>query len=400
MPINSDAVGRTIAKGAQNAGALEKSRGPSRTKAADVWTSGDPPPSTAQVLVSHVTDAAAQVGEAKGALATAGAAMGTVTAAEQALSAPLGAIPFPRFPALRVGDLAIGLPHAHAHPPNLIPPAPPVPLPSTGPVIKIPILSGANAVFINGQPAARCGDMGMGIWCGGYFPLYEIFLGSAHVWIEGSRAARLGIDITKHCIFTTPKPNDPPIGPMVGTTITGSPNVLIGGIPLPSLTNMAIGKALKVGLKGLGKVVSALRPAAKAAKGIAVFRRGAKSAAGKAVSLRQLRMKLGRAGVDTSGYAFRKATAQEIADAGKRAYGWVNVDGAGRVFSDAKGRPIINFTDKGLSSLEEGVKTFGHEASHIKDYVAGIKLAREDVAEKAAENLWDKVSDKLERGNR
>jgi uncharacterized Zn-binding protein involved in type VI secretion len=399
MAINSDAVGRTIAKGVQSSSALDKSRAPSRT-AADSWVNGAPPPTPAQVQVSHVKDAAAQVGKAEGALATAGAVMGTLTAAEQAISAPLAAIPFPRFPALRVGDLAVGLPHAHAHPPNLIPPAPPVPLPSVGPVIKIPFLSGANAVFINGQPAARCGDMGMGVWCGGYFPLYEVFLGSSHVWIEGSRAARLGIDITKHCVFTTPKPNDPPIGPMVGTTITGSANVLIGGIPLPSLTNMAVGAALKVAFKGLGKVVGALRPAEKAAKGLAVFRRGAKSAAGKSVSLRQLRMKLGRAGVDTSGYAFRKATAEEIKEAGKRAYGWVNVDGAGRVFSDAKGRPIINFTDKGLSSLEEGVKTFGHEASHIKDYVAGIKLAREDVAEKAAENLWEKVSGALERRNR
>jgi uncharacterized Zn-binding protein involved in type VI secretion len=400
MSINSDAVGRTIAKGARNAGALDKNREPSRTAAADIWAKGEPPPSPTQAQISHVKNAAAQVTEAEGALATAAAAMGTLTAAEQAISAPLAAIPFPRFPALRVGDLAVGLPHAHAHPPNWIPPAPPVPLPSVGPVIKIPILSGANAVFINGQPAARCGDMGIGVWCGGYFPLYEIFLGSSHVWIEGSRAARLGIDITKHCVFTTPKPQDPPIGPMVGTTITGSANVLIGGIPLPSLTNMAVGAALKVAFKGLGKVVRALRPAERAAKGLAVFRRAARSAAGKAISLRQLRMKLGRAGVETSGYAFRKATAEEIEAAGKRAFGWVNVDGAGRVFSDAKGRPIINFTDKGLSSLEEGVKTFGHEASHIKDYVAGIKLAREDVAEKAAENLWEKVSGKLERRNR
>jgi uncharacterized Zn-binding protein involved in type VI secretion len=400
MPINGDAVGRTIAKGAQTAGALEKSRAPSRTGAADIWVNGDPPPSPTQVQVKHVKDAAAQVTEAEGALATVGAAMGTLTAAEQAISAPLAAIPFPRFPALRITDLAIGLPHAHAHPPNLIPPAPPVPLPSTGPVIKIPILSGANAVFMNGLPAARCGDIGLGIWCGGYFPLYEIFLGSSHVWIEGSRAARLGVDITKHCVFTTPRPSDPPMGPMVGTTITGSANVLIGGIPLPSLTNMAVGAALKVAFKGLGKVVRALRPAERAAEGLAVFRRGAKSAGGKAISLRQLRMKLGRAGVDTSGYAFRKATAEEVADAGKRVYGWVNADGAGRVFRDAKGRPIINFTDNGLSSLKEGVKTFGHEASHIKDYVAGIKFAREDVAEKAGERLWENVSGALERRNR
>src|SRR5262249_27894972 len=155
--------------------------------------------------------------------------------------------------------------------------------------------------------------------------------------------ARLGVDITKHCVFTTPRPSDPPLGPMIGTTITGSPNVVIGGIPMPSLTNMAIGAALKLAFKGLGKVVQALRPAQKAAGGAAaVFRRGSKAAGAGAVSLRELRMKLGRAGIDTSAHAFRKATAEEVAAAGNHAYGWVNVDGAGRVFSDAKGRPIIN----------------------------------------------------------
>ena len=114
-------------------------------------------------------------------------------------------------------DTDIGLPHAHSHPPNLIPPAPPVPLPSAGPVIPIPYVSGAGTVLINDMPAGRCGDIGMGIWCGGYFPMFEIFLGSSSVWIEGARAARIGVDITKHCVFSAPKPNDPPLGPMIGT---------------------------------------------------------------------------------------------------------------------------------------------------------------------------------------
>jgi RHS repeat-associated protein len=133
----------------------------------------------------------------------------------------------------------------------LIPPAPPVPLPSTGPVIPIPIFSGAEKTLINGLPAARCGDLGLGIWCGGYFPLYEVFLGSSNVWIEGQRAGRMGVDITKHCIFTSPRPQDPPIGPMFGTTITGSSNVLIGGVPMPSLLSLGIGAACK----GIGKLV-------------------------------------------------------------------------------------------------------------------------------------------------
>ena len=206
-----------------------------------------------------VKTAAAGVGQAQGAMATVGAAFGTLVAFEQMLSMAFSAIPFPAFPAVRILDMDIGLPHAHMHPPNLIPPAPPVPLPSTGPVIPIPLLSGASKTLINGMPAARCGDIGLGIWCGGYFPMYEIFLGSSNVWIEGNRAARVGIDITKHCIFTSPKPSDPPVGPMIGFTVTSSANVLIGGIPMPSLLNMAMGKLFKALFKGLGKVFQAVR---------------------------------------------------------------------------------------------------------------------------------------------
>lgn len=191
-----------------------------------------------------------------------GAAFGLLTSVEQFYSVLWTSwIPFPAFPALRVLDTDVGLPHAHMHPPNLTPPNPvPVPLPSTGPVIPIPFVSGATKTLINGMPAARCGDIGLGVFCGGFFPLYEVFLGSSNVWIEGNRAARVGVDLTKHCIFSSPKPSDPPLGPMFGTTVVGSPNVLIGGIPLPSLTSMAIGAAFKALFKGLGKLVGK-RPA-------------------------------------------------------------------------------------------------------------------------------------------
>ena len=186
-----------------------------------------------------------------------GEAMGMLSAVDQAagrLLNPLANL-LPGFPALRVGDMAIGLPHAHMHPPNLIPPNPvPIPLPSAGPVIPIPIMSGSTTTYIGGQPAARCGDMGAGIWCGGFFPMYETFLGSSNVFVDGERACRVGVDITKHCIFTSPRPQDPPLGPFVGTTVSGCFNVLIGGVPMPSLTQMAIGGLFKGLFKGLKKL--------------------------------------------------------------------------------------------------------------------------------------------------
>jgi uncharacterized Zn-binding protein involved in type VI secretion len=135
----------------------------------------------------------------------------------------------------------------------------PVPLPSTGPVIPIPLFSGAGKTQINGMPAARCGDMGLGVWCGGYVPMFEVFLGSATVWIEGMRAGRTLVDITNHCIFSV-RPGDPPIGLFAGTTISGSSNVVIGGVPLPSLTALGMGAAFKGLFKGLGKVWGKLRP--------------------------------------------------------------------------------------------------------------------------------------------
>ncbi|HKX29540.1 MAG TPA: hypothetical protein VJ302_17755 [Blastocatellia bacterium] len=195
----------------------------------------------------------------EGALGKVGATFGLLLSLEQVLSSPLSMIPFPALPAVRISDLSFGLPHAHNHPPNLIPPAPPIPFPSIGPVIPIPAFSGAVKTLINGLPAGRCGDLGIGIWCGGYFPLYEIFLGSSNVWIEGARAARLGVDLTKHCIFSVPRPTDPPLGPTVGFPVTASPNVIIGGVPMPSLTSLALGLGTKVVFKGLGKVAKVVR---------------------------------------------------------------------------------------------------------------------------------------------
>src|SRR4051812_48783204 len=41
-------------------------------------------------------------------------------------------IPYPALPAAVLGMPHIGSPHTHVHPPSLVPPAPPIPLPSIG----------------------------------------------------------------------------------------------------------------------------------------------------------------------------------------------------------------------------------------------------------------------------
>jgi uncharacterized Zn-binding protein involved in type VI secretion len=88
----------------------------------------------------------------------------------------------------------VGVPHTHSHPPSLIPPAPPVPLPSLGTVL----LGTSVRVLINGMPAARCGDIGIAPTCCGFVPFFQIKTGSSNTFIGGNRAARV-LDICQVC---------------------------------------------------------------------------------------------------------------------------------------------------------------------------------------------------------
>ncbi|MCU0238870.1 MAG: DUF6531 domain-containing protein [Pyrinomonadaceae bacterium] len=132
-----------------------------------------------------------------------GSVMETVTAPVDALNlavakATLDLLQFlPKMPAARLfQDFVFQFGHTHAHPPSFIPPAPPIPIPSMSPILA----SGCWGVLINGLPAARSGDMGLAVWCGGFFPIFEVMTGSSHVFIGGSRAARQVMDMTYHCL--------------------------------------------------------------------------------------------------------------------------------------------------------------------------------------------------------
>jgi uncharacterized Zn-binding protein involved in type VI secretion len=115
------------------------------------------------------------------------------------LTAPIAAL-FPAIPAATLGMPYLGIPHTHTHPPSLIPPAPPIPLPSIG-----TIMFGTNVrVLLNSMPAARAGDLGLAPTCGGLAPFFEINTGSSSVFIGGARAARM-LDFCKVC---TPAPGE------------------------------------------------------------------------------------------------------------------------------------------------------------------------------------------------
>lgn len=150
--------------------------------------SGDPPtPEPPKNPVRAVADAA-------------GAVMGVLSmpvdlmnngfaAATSGIAAAL-----PSFPAATMGSLYLGPPHAHAHPPSLVPPAPPVPLPSLGPIM----IGCSPTVLLGGMPAARAGDIGMAPTCGGFIPGFEVVTGSSKVFIRGTRAART-LDLCRAC---------------------------------------------------------------------------------------------------------------------------------------------------------------------------------------------------------
>jgi hypothetical protein len=149
-------------------------------------------------------------------------------------------------------------------------------------------------------------------------------------------------------------------------------------------TNVASGAAGKVAVKEGGEL---------GAKALAqVFRRGDKLSSVAAVSLKRLRNVLGRAGASPGEYKLvkvsKEAAEQLEKEVGSAVWGWVEKNGAGAVVRDAKGRPVIHFTPRALASLEQAVKTFGHEAKHIKDFAAGLKTSSEALAEKEGEKLW------------
>lgn len=163
------------------------------------------------------------------------------------------AMPAHTFPAL-----AFGMPHAHAHPPNVLGPGMiPIALPSFG--VSLPWLGHARKTRISGQFAVRCGDLGIAYGCGGFIPNFEILTGSSKVWIEGQRAARGGVDMSGHCILSTPRPTDPPLGPKLGATVPTQFTVQIGGFPMPSATALVMSVAFRSIFAGVRHGFLALR---------------------------------------------------------------------------------------------------------------------------------------------
>lgn len=215
-----------------------------------------------------------------------------------ALTAPLAAMTVP-LPVLTLTSMGLGIPHTHVHPPSLIPPAPPCPMPSLG----MMLIPGAINVLVGGLPAARAGDVGMIVTCVSFGPPVEVVAGSSNTFFGGNRGARVGTDFFFHD-NPTPMSNfaaammiagaaasyataigqaaegnfgaaamsvaqqqadlaamalkelrkiDPGAPPDMGMFLTGEFTVLVGGFPLPPAMDIAaiVGK-----LRGLASRVA------------------------------------------------------------------------------------------------------------------------------------------------
>ncbi len=178
-------------------------------------------------------------------------------AASQGVSAILDALGlsglFPPMPVATIGlSMHIGTPHTHVHPPSLVPPAPPIPLPSMG----VAFLAGSASVLVGGVPALRAGDIGIGFTCGSMAPPFEIMTGASGVYFAGARVARFGMDITFHC-----NPASPMGAFAIGMGVAGVVAGAAGAAAQASAGNSgaAIAQGIQAGLDAAAMAVGMLR---------------------------------------------------------------------------------------------------------------------------------------------
>lgn len=186
-------------------------------------------------------------------------------------------------PASTMGDLHVGTLHAHAHPPLM--PGPPPPVPLYLPSIGLLGVGGCYSVLIGGAPAARAGDLGISFTCGTLAPPFQVYTGSSKVFIGGARAARLG-DITKHCQSGGSKkpPPVPPPRPPLDRKLLGLDGIRLGlgaiGVHRAG-EEAAASRALAETSAG---IASAAGTAEEAAEAAAIARSAEAAAAGHALS--------------------------------------------------------------------------------------------------------------------
>jgi RHS repeat-associated protein len=122
---------------------------------------------------------------------------------------------------------------------------------------------------------------------------------------------------------------------------------------ITALSNLADGLALRIGLRP-----SSMRLASQAF-------RSAGSVGSRPVSVNQVQIALGKSGLSVAEYEIVHTPV--ITDPfGRKVFGAMSLDNGGNVVLGPSGRPLIQITDLGLSSMDEAVATIFHEVHHIR----------------------------------
>ena len=116
---------------------------------------------------------------------------------------------------------------------------------------------------------------------------------------------------------------------------------------------------------------------------------------GPAVSIDQVKMALGRAGMSVADYDIVYVPSFE-ADAGVSGYGRSShIDG--KPMLGPRGRPLIEISAMGLSSMKEAVVTIYHEIYHHLSYLHRGEPGRESDAEAYGLMMWEKFESRRGR---
>jgi hypothetical protein len=105
--------------------------------------------------------------------------------------------------------------------------------------------------------------------------------------------------------------------------------------------------------------------------------------------IKQLKRDLGRAGMSVRKYDLVHVP-EILDDDGEPIFGRSSTDGAGNPVLGPRGRPLIELTDRGLSSREEAVATVFHEAYHIESFKQRGHGGTEDEAEAYGQKMLQK----------
>jgi hypothetical protein len=217
--------------------------------------------------------------------------------------------------------------------------------------------------------------------------LYKYSQGQASLWDVG--LAVLGcIPITKGLTSLNAIREAFQAGGLLGAGLH------IGGAFLSTAKDFATGAATLL-RGGFGRLLAVFSDGSRAVDGLGAFRAGFTpwTEGGPVVSVNRLVRTLGQAGYGDLARMFDIQRVPVIRDLND-GFGW-GYSPLGQFGAD--GKPIIQISHRGLSSMDEALKTFFHETYHWDTFFKMGVGGTEDAAEAFGVQKWQEVMDKIAR---